>query len=195
MFLISFEFALFLFAVVWLNWALRGRRTAYRVFLLSANVLFYATQKTGILLLPLGVGLSNYVFALLVSRAKGNTLRRILLSADIILNLGFLAFFKYFEFLYHCLDSVLVPIGLNLPPPFIELYFPIGISFFTFQGISYCIDVYRDSKCLVKNPVDVLCSSPFFPRSWQGLLCGRASSSPRLTSPTMTAVRSGTPSP
>ena len=104
--LISFEFALFLLTVLWLNWALRGRRTAYRVFLLTANALFYASQSTGLLLLPLGVGISNYLFALLVSRAKGNALRKVWLSADIILNLSFIAFFKYFEFLYQSLDSI-----------------------------------------------------------------------------------------
>jgi D-alanyl-lipoteichoic acid acyltransferase DltB (MBOAT superfamily) len=94
--LISFEFALFLLLALWLNWALRSRRSVYRGFLLTANALFYASQGTGLLLLPLGVGMSNYLFALLVSRAKGNTLRKVWLSADIILNLGFLAFFKYF---------------------------------------------------------------------------------------------------
>ncbi|MGO9952833.1 MAG: MBOAT family protein, partial [Dissulfurispiraceae bacterium] len=122
--LISFEFALFLLTVLWLNWALRSRRTAYRAFLLTANALFYASQSTGLLLLPLGVGMSNYLFALLVSRTKGNTLKKVWLCADIILNLGFLAFFKYFEFLYQSLDSVLAPVGLNLHLPFIELYFP-----------------------------------------------------------------------
>ncbi len=183
MFLISFEFALFLFAVVWLNWALRGKRTAYRVFLLAANLFFYATQRTGILLLPLAVGMSNYVFALLVSRAKGDSLRRVWLCVDIVLNLGFLAFFKYFEFLYHCLDSVLVPFGLDLPPPFIELYFPIGISFFTFQGISYCIDVYRDPKCLIKNPVNVLLFVSFFPTILAGPIMRAGQFVPQIDKP------------
>jgi D-alanyl-lipoteichoic acid acyltransferase DltB (MBOAT superfamily) len=183
MFLISFEFALFLLAVVWLNWALRGRRAAYRVFLLAANLLFYATQRTGLLLLPLGVGMSNYVFALLVSRAKSDALKKIWLCADIVLNLAFLAFFKYFEFLYHCLDSVLVPLGLTLPAPFIELYFPIGISFFTFQGISYCIDVYRDPKCLVRNPVDVLLFVSFFPTILSGPIMRACQFIPQLDKP------------
>jgi D-alanyl-lipoteichoic acid acyltransferase DltB (MBOAT superfamily) len=183
MFLISFEFALFLLAVLWLNWALRGRRTAYRVFLLAANFLFYATQRKGLLLLPLVVGVSNYVFAILVSRAKSHDLKKVWLVADIILNLAFLAFFKYFEFLYHCLDSVLVPMGLDLPPPFIEFYFPIGISFFTFQGISYCIDVYRDPKCLVRNPVDVLLFVSFFPTILAGPIMRAGVFIPQLDKP------------
>lgn len=172
-----------MFAVVWLNWALRDRKTAYRVFLLTANLLFYATQKTGLLLLPLSVGLSNYLFALLISRAKGNRLRRVWLCADIVLNLGFLAFFKYFEFLYHCIDSVLVPLGLDLPPPFIELCFPIGISFFTFQGISYCIDVYRDPKCLMSNPVDVLLFVSFFPTILAGPIMRAGQFIPQIDKP------------
>jgi alginate O-acetyltransferase complex protein AlgI len=181
--LISFEFALFLLVVLWLNWALRSRRAAYRGFLLAANALFYASQGTGLLLLPLGVGMSNYLFALLVSRAKGNTLRKAWLSADIIINLGFLAFFKYFEFLYQSLDSVLVPLGLNLPLPSIELYFPIGISFFTFQGISYCIDVYRDPKGLIRNPVDVVLFVSFFPTILSGPIMRAGQFVPQLDKP------------
>jgi alginate O-acetyltransferase complex protein AlgI len=181
--LISFEFALFLLAVLWLNWALRSRKVAYRVFLLTANALFYASQSTGLLLLPLGVGMSNYFFALLVSRAKGNTHRKVWLSADIVLNLGFLAFFKYFEFLYQSLDSVLVPLGLNLPLPFIELHFPIGISFFTFQGISYCIDVYRDPKRLIRNPIDVLLFVSFFPTILSGPIMRADQFVPQLDKP------------
>jgi len=181
--LISFEFALFLLTVLWLNWALRSRRTAYRAFLLTANALFYASQSTGLLLLPLGVGMSNYLFALLVSRTKGNTLRKVWLGADIILNLGFLAFFKYFEFLYQSLDSVLAPLGLNLHLPFIELYFPIGISFFIFQGISYCIDVYRDPKGLIRNPVDVLLFVSFFPTILSGPIMRAGQFVPQLDKP------------
>jgi len=127
--------------------------------------------------------MSNYVFALLISRAKGRNLRRVWLCADIILNLGFLAFFKYFEFLYQCLDSVVVPLGLSLPPPFIELYFPIGISFFTFQGISYCIDVYRDRNCLIRNPVDVLLFVSFFPTILAGPIMRAGRFVPQLDKP------------
>ncbi|MDR3553404.1 MAG: MBOAT family O-acyltransferase [Syntrophobacteraceae bacterium] len=163
MFLISFEFSLFLLVVLWLNWALRGKKHVYRFFLLAANFFFYATQKTGLIFLPLGVGISNYVFALLISHTTNRTRRKVLLWIDISINLGFLAFFKYFDFLYHCLDSVLVPLNVQLPPPFFDIFFPIGISFFTFQGVSYCIDVYRDPQQLLRNPVDVLLFVSFFP--------------------------------
>ncbi len=168
MFLISFEFSLFLLAVLWLNWALRGRKRAYRYFLLAASFFFYATQKTGLIFLPIMVGVSNYVFALLISRTENKSRGKVLLWADIILNLGFLAFFKYFEFLYNCLDSVLLPLNFQLPPPFFDILFPIGISFFTFQGISYCIDVYRDRSQVVKNPLDVLLFVSFFPTILSG---------------------------
>ncbi|MDR3570177.1 MAG: MBOAT family O-acyltransferase [Syntrophobacteraceae bacterium] len=167
MFLISFDFSLFLLAVLWLNWMLRGR-PVYRYFLLAANFFFYATQKTGLLFLPLGVGISNYLFALLISRTENISRKKIWLWTDIVINLGFLAFFKYFEFLYNCLDSVLLSLNLKLPPPFFDILFPIGISFFTFQGISYCIDVYRDPGQVVKNPVDVLLFVSFFPTILSG---------------------------
>ena len=168
MFLISFEFSLFLLAVLWLNWALRGRRRAYRYFLLAANFFFYATQKTGLIFLPFAVGISNYVFALLISRSGNNTHRKAWLWADITINLGLLAFFKYFDFLYNCLDSLLVPLNVNLPPPFLDIFFPIGISFFTFQGLSYCIDVYRDRTRVINNPLDVLLFVSFFPTILSG---------------------------
>ncbi len=180
---ISFEFALFFLIVLWMNWALRGRGSAYRGFLLAANTLFYASQSTSLVFLPFGVGISNYLFALLISRTKERTLRRIWLCADICINLSFLAFFKYFEFLYHALDSILLPTGLNLHIPLIELYFPIGVSFFTFQGISYCIDVYRDQQKLVRNPVDVLLFVSFFPTILSGPIMRAGQFVPQIDKP------------
>ncbi len=183
MFLISFEFSLFLLVVLWLNWTLRGKGVYYRFFLLAANFFFYATQKTGLILLPLGVGISNYVFALLISRSTRQGTRKALLWIDMVLNLGLLAFYKYFDFLYHCLDSVLVPLHIQLPPPFFDIFFPIGISFFTFQGISYCIDVYRDRDQVIKNPVDILLFVSFFPTILAGPIMRARTFIPQIDHP------------
>ena len=185
--LISFEFALFLLTVLWLNWALRGRRTAYRVFLrpLTRSSMPLRARPSSVAPWRRNIELSLRAPC---SRAKGNALRKVWLSADIILNLSFIAFFKYFEFLYQSLDSITAPLGLNLHLPFIELYFPIGISFFTLQGISYCIDVYRDPKRRYETQSHAYCCSyRFFPRSSRDRLCARVSLSPNSISPTGTA--------
>lgn len=119
------------------------------------SLLFYAYGEPSYIFLMLVSSLLNYVFALLISKNK----KKIFIVLAVIVNLGLLGVFKYTGFLLTSLNDV---VGLNLPVPDIPL--PIGISFFTFQALSYVIDVYRDDVAVQKNYGKVLLYISFFPQ-------------------------------
>ena len=164
----TFTFAVFFLVVLCLNWALRERRGPYRFMLLAANMVFYASMSVRFLPLLIVVGFLNWAFSLAMSRTESPGWKKAYITLDVFLNLGLLAFFKYFEFFYSGLESGLIYLGVQISFPLIEIVFPVGISFFTFQGISYAVDVYRDPERVVKSPLDVLLFVSFFPTVLSG---------------------------
>jgi len=132
--------------------------------LLTASLVFYAWGEMGYVLLMLFSIAANWVVGLLIDRARqrGNT-GRPALTAGIVLNLLPLAFFKYGNFLVDNINPLLASLGLGgiqLEP----VHLPIGISFFTFQAISYIVDIYRDEAHVQKNPVNLALYISLFPQ-------------------------------
>src|SRR5699024_18281 len=146
----------FLPAVCILNWAIPGVR-GRNILLAAASLLFYAFGDPAHLLLLLGSVLFNYAAGLLAAR-PGRWSRAALWLA-VAVNLGVLAFYKYLGFLAENLSLLL---GVSLPVPAVAL--PLGISFFTFQGLSYVIDVYRDKSLATRSFFDLLLYICLFPR-------------------------------
>lgn len=125
--------------------------------LLVASLLFYAYGEPVYLILLLISSFLNYLFALFVR--KGEKKNGLALAIAVITNLGILGFFKYAEMAVELFDAVT---GMAVPVPQIPL--PIGISFFTFQAMSYVIDVYRGDADSTKNYGKVLLYISFFPQ-------------------------------
>ena len=146
----------FLPAVCILNWAIPGVR-GRNILLAAASLLFYAFGDPAHLLLLLGSVLFNYAAGLLAARSWRWS--RLVLWAAVAGNLGVLAFYKYLGFLAENLSLLL---GVSLPVPAVAL--PLGISFFTFQGLSYVIDVYRDKSLATRSFFDLLLYICLFPR-------------------------------
>ena len=146
----------FLPAVCILNWAIPGVR-GRNILLAAASLLFYAFGDPAHLLLLLGSVLFNYAAGLLAARPWRWS--RLVLWAAVAGNLGVLAFYKYLGFLAENLSLLL---GVSLPVPAVAL--PLGISFFTFQGLSYVIDVYRDKSLATRSFFDLLLYICLFPR-------------------------------
>ena len=136
----SLEFIfLFLPIAIFLYYVVPKKLKNCVLFLLS--VLFFAFGE--IRLLPvflLTVG-ASYVFGIIVGKCKRKTSKRVFLALAVAFNLSFLIYFKYFDFLRSALFG-LAPLGILLP---------IGISFYTFQAISYVVDVYRDDVAYTSN--------------------------------------------
>ena len=124
--------------------------------LIAASLIFYSVGSLVHLPLLLGVAVVNYVCAALIVRGKG---KKLFLTLAVVLSLGTLAVFKYLDFF---LGSISGLFGLELAP--VGLALPIGISFFTFQGLSYTIDVYRKPEVHARSFFEMLLYLSFFPQ-------------------------------
>ncbi len=128
------------------------------IFLLIASFLFYAFGEPIYVLLMLFSTLVNYGAGLLLASCR-NPRDRWVVAGAVILNLGLLSVFKYTDFFLTNVNRV-----LSLEIPLTGIALPVGISFFTFQGLSYVIDVYRDRTQVAKNFVKLALYISFFPQ-------------------------------
>ena len=148
---------IFLPAVLLGYYLLRGQR-ARNLLLLGASLLFYAWGEPVYVFLMLFSICANYLLGRGIDARRGGG-RKTLLILAVVLNLGLLFVFKYLNFTIENLNALL---GLQIPP--VELSLPIGISFFTFQALSYCIDVYRGTAEVQRNILDLGLYISFFPQ-------------------------------
>ena len=102
----------------------------------------------------------NYTFGMLLDGAKKKEGRRILMALCLVINLGLLGYYKYFNFLVELVNDLLNREALAAR----EIVLPIGISFYTFQALSYVVDVYRGTIKVQKNPLDLALYISFFPQ-------------------------------
>lgn len=126
--------------------------------LILVSLLFYAYGEPVYVLLMIGSTLINYIFALAIDKGTG-FIRKFGLLCDVLLNLLLLGYFKYFNMFIHLINRVS---GSGISSRDIAL--PLGISFFTFQAMSYVIDVYRQKNSAQKNFFKVLLYISFFPQ-------------------------------
>ena len=130
------------------------------IWLFAASLFFYAFGEGSFILLMLGEILLDYLLALFLNRSQKRWARRTLLSIAIISNIGILGIFKYASFV--CVDI------LHLPPDAIgiatDIHLPLGISFFTFQALSYVLDVYMGKVDATGSFLNVGLYVSFFPQ-------------------------------
>ncbi len=126
--------------------------------LLVFSLVFYAWGEPGYLLLMAVSILLGWLFGLLIGKYRGTARARLFLVLSVAVSLGLLGWFKYADFAVNTLNAL----GLNLPLPHVAL--PIGISFYTFQILSYTIDVYRGDALPQRSPVDFGAYVSMFPQ-------------------------------
>ena len=128
------------------------------IWLLLASLFFYFYGEPKYLVLMISVIVSSYIFGLLTDKAEGKK-RKILTVLSVVVNLSALIFFKYTDFFIGTVNSVFgSDIGL------LKLALPIGISFYTFQAISYNVDVYRKDVPAQKNIINLALYISLFPQ-------------------------------
>jgi D-alanyl-lipoteichoic acid acyltransferase DltB (MBOAT superfamily) len=176
----SFEFALFFAAILPLNWLLRPHAGAYRLFLLLASYIFYASFNAKFLLILLVFSFLTWFFAVVFAETSDARFRRFCLVLYVAFSLGMLIFFKYYEMLYISADWLFRTFSVKSPVPLLDVIMPIGISFFTFQGMSYAIDVYRDPAKVERSLVEVFCYISFFPTILSGPILRAGNFLPQL---------------
>jgi alginate O-acetyltransferase complex protein AlgI len=132
-------------------------------WLLLVSLLFYAWGEAGFILLLLVSTLANFELGKWVERCEKVSERKIAVAVAVVINVGFLAFFKYAGLAVASLNALLKCFGWGtLPVPHLEL--PIGISFFTFHALSYVIDIYRRKWRAARDPRDTALYIFFFPQ-------------------------------
>jgi alginate O-acetyltransferase complex protein AlgI len=138
-------------------------RVARNAFLTLASLFFYAWGEPRVVLVMLGsIGL-NWVFGLALERARAETARRAWLALALLANLGALGFYKYANFAAENANALRGWLGAE-PWPWTPIALPIGISFFTFQILSYVIDVYRRQVPAQRDPLKLALYIALFPQ-------------------------------
>jgi alginate O-acetyltransferase complex protein AlgI len=167
----SVQYAVFFAVFLVVYW--RMGRKPQNVLLLAASYVFYAAFDYRFLgLLVLSTGL-DYYFGLAVDRPGDDRLRRRWLYASLAVNLGILGIFKYYDFFADSASRMLQRAGLDVHPPLLRILLPVGISFYTFHGISYVFDIYRRHIQPTRSLLDYSVFVAFFPQLVAGPI-GRA---------------------
>jgi alginate O-acetyltransferase complex protein AlgI len=162
----SFRF-LFFFLVFWpIYLVLRG--TPRKVFMLAGSYYFYMCWSTKYIAVIWGITIIDYVSGIMIDRLRTQSVKRMCMMLSIGSNLGLLAIFKYFNFLSISVSQALHPLGINSPPFILSVILPIGLSFHTFQAMSYTLDVYKGKAPAEKSFLNYALYVAFFPQMVAG---------------------------
>lgn len=161
----SFEFLLFLPVVFLLYWKVFYRLRVQNLFVVAASYLFYGWWNWRFLLLIALTTVCSYASGLLLERFDGRDgLRKLVSISNIVLNLGVLCIYKYFDFFSASLSAMMAALGIGLDKVTLDLILPVGISFYTFQALSYTIDVYRGKIAPTHDVPAFFAYISFFPQ-------------------------------
>jgi len=160
----SLNFAIFLPTVFFLYWfATKGNYKLQNILLLISSYFFYACWDWRFLFLLIFSTLLDYFTGIKMSDAKNQDSKKFWFWLSIFVNLGFLGVFKYYNFFAESFASGLKNIGLYVNPWTLKVILPVGISFYTFHGLSYVIDIYKDRIKAEKNFIAYSVFVSFFP--------------------------------
>jgi alginate O-acetyltransferase complex protein AlgI len=176
-------FLLFFLVVAAAMTALGTRFAAKKAVLVVASYYFYAQWDWRFCFLLAGSSIVSYLAGRLIGASAEQQRRRIILGIAVALHLGLLGVFKYFDFFVLSANNLARLLGLEHELPFIEILLPVGISFFTFHGISYITDVYRGDVAVCRDPLDMLLYMSFFPQLVAGPIVRAAYFLPQLERP------------
>ncbi|MFK7935343.1 MAG: MBOAT family protein [Saprospiraceae bacterium] len=161
----SLEFALFLPIVFALYWSIFAKNLrAQNVFLIAVSYLFYGWWDWRFLSLIIFSSAIDYSVGLALSRTSEQRKRKWWLGLSLFVNLGLLGFFKYYDFFLAEFIAAFAEIGIPLHASTLRIILPVGISFYTFQTLSYTIDVYREKLTPVKDWTVFFAYVSFFPQ-------------------------------
>lgn len=152
LFMVLFILFIFLYQL------LKGHRTLKMLFVIAFSLFFYYKSGSWCVLILCGLCLSDWVLGLLLGRLQADAARRAVVALNVVLNVGMLVYFKYFNLLADAFCSIA---GRTFDP--LEVLLPAGISFFTFRSISYIVDVYRRKLEPCHSLLDYTFFLTFFP--------------------------------
>lgn len=179
----SLAFALFLPLVFAIYWGGGLRLKAQNGLLMVASFVFYGWWDWRYLFLLVGTSLVDFLVGRALGQERPQRQRRWLIGLSIGANLGLLGTFKYFDFFAGSLQAAFASVGITLDMPTLQLVLPVGISFYTFQALSYTIDVYRKQLRPTHDLVAFLAFISFFPQLVAGPIERGARLLPQMLAP------------
>lgn len=159
----SIEFLLFLPVVFLMYWYVLGKNLKLQnFFILVASYVFYGWWSWRFLLLIFFTSCCSFYSGILLQRVGRDRNRKWISGINIVLNLGILVVYKYYDFFVVNLVEAFRSIGVSLSLSSLNLVLPVGISFYTFQALSYTIDVYKRKLEPTRDIVSFLSFISFF---------------------------------
>jgi len=178
----TIQFAIFFPLVLAGSWLLMPHPRAWKPFITAASYVFYGAAGWTFCILLAGVTLWNQLAAVALARTENERRRSLIVATAIVLDLGALAVFKYYSFFVQQWASVFAHVGLGAPLPLLTIALPVGISFYTFQAISYVIDVKR-RHIAPASLIDFAVYLSFFPHLVAGPIVRSREFLPQLAKP------------
>jgi len=161
----SYEYLIFLPLVFLIYWKILNKNLKLQnFFVLAVSYLFYGCWDWRFLFLLLFGSLVDYGIGILLGKTKLVKKRKLLLGVSIFMNLSILGFFKYFNFFVDSFIELSSVFGFTTNKSSLQIILPVGISFYTFQILSYTIDVYRNKLEPTKDLISFLAFVSFFPQ-------------------------------
>ena len=180
----SLEFLLFLPIVFLFYWFIFRARRWQNLLIVIASYIFYGWWDWRFLFLIALTSLCSYGSGLLLEHYEGQRRRQKLVSiSNIVLNLAILGVFKYYNFFVENLDALLATFGWHFDRVTMNIILPVGISFYTFQALSYTIDVYQKKISATHDPVEFFAYISFFPQLVAGPIERATSLLPQFQKP------------
>ncbi|HLZ67182.1 MAG TPA: MBOAT family protein [Aliidongia sp.] len=176
------RFFLFYAIVFALYWTLR-RNGQRKLLLLVASYVFYGAWDARFTLLLGFSTLFDYLTGLAMARTPNPGRRRLLIAFSVSVNLGLLSIFKYFNFFADSFAVLLHSLGVAVNPVTVHIILPVGISFYTFQSLSYTIDIYRGRMPARRSLLDYATFVAFFPQLVAGPIVRAYDFLPQLDAP------------
>jgi alginate O-acetyltransferase complex protein AlgI len=159
-----------------------SRPPLWKPFILVASYVFYGAADPRFCILLAGVTLANQAAAVMIDRAPDQRSKKRIMAVAVAVDLGVLGIFKYYGFFVDELNGLFDSFGLGLPVPVANIALPIGVSFYTFQAISYAVDVYRG--IIRPSPtIDLAIYLSFFPHVVAGPIVRAREILPQIAKP------------
>lgn len=160
----SIDFSIFLPLVFIIYWLLNKNLKAQNMFIFTASYIFYGWWDWRFLLLIFFTTVLDYFIAQCIIKQTSNKKKKILFLTSIVINLSILGFFKYYNFFVENFITAFSFFGKQINPKMLHIILPVGISFYTFQTMSYVIDVYKQKITPSKDFIAFGAFVSFFPQ-------------------------------
>lgn len=160
----SFEFVVFFCLVFFIYYKSYDNLKFQNILLLISRYVFYGWWDWKFLSLIVISSVSDYIIGGAIDTNDNKKHRKYLLILSLVINLGILCFFKYFNFFTSSFKDFVSLFGLETNPIFLDIILPVGISFYTFQTMSYTIDIFRNKMKSTSNLLEFMTFVSFFPQ-------------------------------